>query len=96
MKNKNVISDSLENDPNKEKFSDEKTENKIHHHLNDQNDLISDEDIKDVRTDVGEVNDPSPGFSEDELKKLEKEKEFNKNKDNNDHSKISSWDILDI
>ncbi|MEO6546605.1 MAG: hypothetical protein ABIN94_01345 [Ferruginibacter sp.] len=40
-------------DENKVKrFADEKTDEKIHRHLSDINDVISEEDIENVRTDV--------------------------------------------
>lgn len=97
MINKPIDPDSLENDPKPERFFDEKTENKVHQHLSDASDLISDEDIKEVRTDVGVTAEPSQGFSEEELKNPEKEEEQLKKKgDEDDHSIISSWNILDI
>ena len=85
---------SNENLPDKEKFADEKTESKIHRHLTDEKDEISDDDIKEVRTDIGVPSVPSQGFSEKELKKAEKEEE-QKTKDDDDNPIISSWNILD-
>ena len=85
---------SKNNIPEEEKFSDEKTENKIHHHLTDANDLISDDDIKNIRTDIGDPSEPSQGFSEAELKKAERE-EKQKQKDEDENPIISSWNILD-
>ncbi|MBC7888121.1 MAG: hypothetical protein H7Z13_09530 [Ferruginibacter sp.] len=38
---------------NEEGFSDEKTDMKIHRHISDQNDQITDQDIENVRTDIG-------------------------------------------
>lgn len=81
--------------PDAEKFYDKKTENKIHHHLTDANDLISDDDIKNIRTDIGDQSEPSQGFSEEELKKAERE-EKQKQKDEDENPIISSWNILDI
>ena len=96
MIKKTIDPDSLENDPRQEKFFDEKTENKVHQHLSDASDLISEEDIKEVRTDVGVTSEPSRGISKEDLNKLEKEAQL-KNKDKqDDHSTISSWNILDI
>ena len=91
--NKDPLSEDFQ--PDKKKFSDEKTENKVHHHLSDVNDVISDEDIKNIRTDVGE--DQTQGLSEEELKKAEEELVKNKkieNDDDDDHPFISSYNIL--
>lgn len=82
------------NIPDEEKFIDVKTENKIHQHLTDANDLISDDDIKNIRTDIGDQSEPSQGFSEEELIKAEKEEE-QKLKDDDQNPIISSWNILD-
>ena len=69
MINKPIDPDSFENDPKQDKFLDKKTENKVHHHLSDANDLISEEDIKNVRTDVGERTEPNPELSKNKIKK---------------------------
>ena len=77
------------------KISDKITENKIHQHLSDENDIISDDDIKNIRTDL--VEDQVQGLSEEELKKAEKEEAQNKkdeDENDNDHSTISSYNIL--
>ena len=42
-------------------FRDEKTNQKIHRHLSDQNDVISEDDIKNVRTDIAETTEASTG-----------------------------------
>ena len=83
-----------ESEPNKEKFSDEKTQNKVHQHLSDATDIISDEDIKSIRTDVGK--DQTQGLSEDELKNVEEKERQNKkdDDDDDDHPFISSYNIL--
>ena len=83
-----------DNIPDKAKFSDEKTKNKIHHHLNNANDVISDDDIKNVRTDIEVQAEPSQGFSEEELKKAEEEEELKQKDDDDDQPIISSWNIL--
>lgn len=62
MINKSIDPDSFENAQKQDKFYDKKTENKVHHHLSDANDLISEEDIKNIRTDVGETTEPDPEF----------------------------------
>ena len=79
MIKKSIDLNSSDNDSKQEKFHDKKTENKVRHHLSDANDLISEQDIKDVRTDVGETLKPSEKLSKEEIKKLEKEKNQHKN-----------------
>ncbi len=81
-------------DSYKERFSDEKTENKIHQHLTNIKDIISDDDIKAVRTDLGVSPDSSPGLSEKELKNAEREEEEKQKDDSDDNPEISSWNIL--
>ena len=91
MNNIDPLSEDFQ--PGKKKFSDEKTENKVHHHLSNANDVISDEDIKNIRTDVGE--EQTQGLSEEELKQAEEEVVQNKKTDDDDdHPFISSYNIL--
>ena len=89
--NNDPLSEELQ--PTKEKIIDEITENKVHNHLTNKNDLISDQDIKNIRTDLAETQ--IQGLSEEELKKAEEEEEKNKkDDDDNDHPYISSYNIL--
>ena len=89
--NNDPLSEELQ--PDKEKIVDEITENKVHNHLKDKNDFISDQDIKNIRTDLAETQ--TQGLSEEELKKAEEEEEKNKkDDDDNDHPYISSYNIL--
>ena len=92
MTNNNDL-DSEHSQPGQKKISDKITEDKVHHHLSDENDIISDDDIKNIRTDL--VEDQIQGLSEEELKKAEEEEEQNKkDDDDNDHPIISSYNIL--
>ena len=89
--NNDPLSEELQ--PTKEKIIDEITENKVHNHLTNKNDLISEQDIKNIRTDLAETQ--TQGLSEEELKKAEEEEEKNKkDDDDNDHPYISSYNIL--
>ena len=63
--NNDPLSEELQ--PAKEKIIDEITDNKVHNHLTDKNDLISEQDIKNIRTDLAETQ--TQGLSEEELKK---------------------------
>ena len=85
--NNDPLSEELQ--PGKEKIIDEITENKVHNHLTDKNDMISDEDIKNIRTDLAETQ--TQGLSEEELKKAEEEEQ---NKKDDDHPYVSSYNIL--
>ena len=85
--NNDPLSEELQ--PTKEKIIDEITENKVHNHLTDKNDMISDEDIKNIRTDLAETQ--TQGLSEEELKKAEEEEQ---NKKDDDHPYVSSYNIL--
>ena len=85
--NNDPLSEELQ--PGKEKIIDEITENKVHNHLTDKNDMISDEDIKNIRTDLAETQ--TQGLSEEELKKSEEEEQ---NKKDDDHPYVSSYNIL--
>ena len=88
--NNDPLSEELQ--PAKEKIIDEITDNKVHNHLTDKNDLISEQDIKNIRTDLAETQ--TQGLSEEELKKAEEEKENKNDDDNEDHPYISSYNIL--
>ena len=88
--NNDPLSEELQ--PAKEKIIDEITENKVHNHLTNKNDLISEQDIKNIRTDLAETQ--TQGLSEEELKKAEEEEENKKDDDNDDHPYISSYNIL--
>ena len=82
-----------ESQPGKEKSLDQKTEDKVHHHLTNAKDVISEEDIKNIRTDLGE--DQAQGLSEEELKKAEEVDKLNKkDDDDDDHPFVSSYNIL--
>jgi hypothetical protein len=78
-----------EQSPEKKDGSKNSLEEKIHRHLNDKNDHISDEDIRDVI--VGSTSDSSTSDDERTLhdKAREMQEEIPRNK------KGSSWDVLD-
>ncbi len=86
---------------NADKFSDEKTKEKIHKHLSDINDTISEEDIKNVITDVNVIqsaisgdNDEtdSTGHIDEEKQGLQESEEYI---DGSENKKTTPWDVLD-
>jgi len=53
------MQDQGDNTGKAEKFVDEQTKKKIHEHLSNEHDVISEEDIKKIRTDIGSANPPA-------------------------------------
>lgn len=84
-----------------EKFSDEKTSQKIHQHLSDKNDVISEQDIENVRTDFNEespagAEQASSEETENEKNETGDKKETGENKDKQENPPlITPWNILD-
>jgi hypothetical protein len=52
-------------------FSDERTDQKIRQHFSDINDVITEEDIRNVKTDFHPVTPVTPGKEKDPFKKNE-------------------------
>ena len=86
------------NDDKRERFKDEVTKNKIDRHLIDINDSISEEDIKNIITDISSTrastyeNKKTPG--------QEQEEQLDKDKPDNDKEDVkkdlpTSWNILE-
>jgi len=85
-----------------EVFSDEKTSLKIHQHLSDKNDEISEEDIQNARTDFNEGNpvgaeqNASSEETEGYKNKTDDKKETAENNDTEEKPPlITPWNILD-
>ena len=73
-----------------DQYKDERTEKKIHDHLNNENDVITEEDI--ANAPVGLVHkEPHPVESAGEPKLPEE----NKVKDNEDPDIDTSWNVLE-
>ncbi|MEO6722155.1 MAG: hypothetical protein ABIN67_17445 [Ferruginibacter sp.] len=83
-----------------EVFHDEVTNRKIHRHLSDKNDIISEDDIRNVRTDFSETITPVGSEANDESI-TERAEEAVPNKDgevvigkNEDNSVLTPWSLL--
>ena len=80
--------------------SDEVTRNKIHKHLRDINDTISEEDMENINTSIGTENSTvSPGEKteekEDADEKIEDDKRSDDDDDENPKKEMpTSWDII--
>ncbi len=96
---KNKIIDPLSGETNEYKnLTDVQTQQKINKHMTDIDDKITDEDIRNIRTDMydellrTENNSEDAGFGKDELTTEEKEKEEEKK----ESEKINSaWNIME-
>lgn len=82
-----------------DQYKDERTEKKIHEHLNNEKDIITEEDI--ANAPAGPVNKEGatlpvdiPEAKKDELKETEDKKEEDKVKDNTDPGIETSWNVL--
>ena len=80
------MEDQLQNSSDKHKhhpLSDEATRNKIEKHLSDENDTISEEDIKNINTDIpGSPKDTDTNKDERDIVKPKKEMP-------------NTWDMID-
>jgi hypothetical protein len=75
-------------------FHDEATNRKIHRHLSDKNDVISEEDIRNVRTDFTEITTASSTRASDEKEQVSKEDGEVVNGKNDDNSILTPWSVL--
>ena len=82
---KNILPD----DESQKRFTDEQTDKRIHQHLTNENDQITEEDISNIKTDV--VLPEEENHEESEEEKMEKK---HKIKDNEDSDIDTSWNIL--
>lgn len=83
-----------------DQYKDERTEKKIHEHLNNEKDIITEEDI--ANAPAGPVNKEGVTIpvditeeKKDELKIEEDKKEEDKLKDNTDPGIETSWNVLE-
>ena len=76
-------------------FSDQETKDKIHKHLEDKNDVITDKDIKNVK--IPGKDTPSEPTQKDKnvLEGKVIKKEIKENIEKNKDQPITPWDILD-
>jgi len=93
----NSANDKSENANEPKKFVDEATQEKIHKHLMDINDTISEQDIKNIKTDISspeQSTDKDSGESyPEESKKIVNEKNESPDKQKDDMP--TSWNMLD-
>ena len=75
-----------------DQYKDERTEKKIHEHLNNENDVITEEDI--ANAPVGPVHKEEREEEQDETTDKEKQPE-EKLKDNTDPGIDTSWNVLE-
>lgn len=101
MENTNNIPDPDNEHISEQKFTDKNTADKIHKHLSDSTDVISEEDIRNVKTDFRD----STGLAERSIEELPNENDkvkdeagVNDEKDNppakEHHPQITPWDLL--
>lgn len=83
-----------------DQYKDEKTEKKIHEHLNNEKDIITEEDI--ANAPVGPVNKEGialpvdiPEPTKEELQQTEEKLEEDKVKDNTDPGIGTAWNVLE-
>ncbi|RYD81519.1 MAG: hypothetical protein EOP53_06165 [Sphingobacteriales bacterium] len=81
-----------------EQYKDERTEKKIHEHLNNEKDIITEEDI--ANAPAGPVNKeeaalPASESKKEELKETEEKMGDDKVKDNTDPGIQTSWNVLE-
>lgn len=85
-------------DEQNQRFTDQHTDDRIHQHLNNKNDEISEEDIRNVRTDIGQQGEPAKGDPPEppQLPKAPDKSETPTEpvKDNSDPDVKTSWNIL--
>ncbi len=82
----------LNQEDDKKAFNDEQTDKRIHEHLSNEKDEITEDDIKNVKTDVI-AGDNDNESTPDKL--IGDDLEMQKVKDNDDPEIDSSWDILE-
>ena len=88
--NKEII---LNQEDDKKPFNDEQTDRRNHEHLSNEKDEISEEDIRNVKTDVTPEDDEADTIPD---KLIGDDREMQKVKDNEDPEiDNSSWDILE-
>ncbi|MFT3910776.1 MAG: hypothetical protein QM737_15270 [Ferruginibacter sp.] len=87
--NKEII---LNQEDDKKPFSDEQTDKRIHEHLSNEKDEISEDDIRNVKTDQIIENNDDESMPD---KLIGDDLEIQKVKDNEDPEIDSSWDILE-
>ena len=92
-----------ENNPGeqeKKRFNDLSTDKRIHEHLTNEDDIISEDDIRNVKTDAtvlgeSESGQPSP-LADDEVRDSEGDATTGKSKPDKNHPGMESpWNILD-
>ncbi|MEO6546666.1 MAG: hypothetical protein ABIN94_01655 [Ferruginibacter sp.] len=84
--------------PEKEnkKFNDDLTDKRVHEHLVNENDIISDEDIENVKTDVVDIENITSTKLPEEKSSENEESDAAEKKDEDDHGdRIETpWNIL--
>ncbi len=88
----NQLTDLNSNDP--KEFFDEVTQNKIDRHLHDINDTISEEDIKNIKTDISSPEVPGDNEDNSETGFLLDGKKHKKDDDNRDQLP-TTWNVID-
>ncbi len=92
-----MASDHLPRLPDEERrrFKDQHTDERIHQHLNNLNDEITEDDIRNVRTDIGiddiPVREPALPVENADADLIQKENM----KDNTDPDVKTSWNMLE-
>ncbi len=86
--------DSMKGTEKKKKFTDVQTDKRNYEHLTDENDVISEEDINNIKTDesITIANDTESAIPEELPQENEKDK---KEDGNNDPGIQTSWNIIE-
>lgn len=79
------------------RYVDTQTDKRMHEHMSNQNDEITEQDISNIKTDFDFDNPPlSVETSGDERQESDNEKVLEKKVEDNDDSSIdTSWNVLD-
>jgi len=74
----------------------ESLEERVHRHLNDINSVITEDDIKNVRTELtaGGETTPASGPKDNERKKRKTRKQKKENETDTEEKQTTPWDIL--
>ncbi|MEJ7587792.1 MAG: hypothetical protein WKI04_09565 [Ferruginibacter sp.] len=77
-------------------FNDDETEKRIHEHLSNEKDVISDKDIENVNTEIGTEGAIEQAIEEEDLPEREKNKKpGNSNNGDDEEPRIeTAWNIL--
>ena len=83
------------------RFTDEQTDKRMHEHIMNEKDVISEDDIRNIKTDMGQSDEHQGNethIAKEQAPKFEEENNKKQNeavKDNDDPDIKTSWNILE-